>query len=62
MNGKKFSDEDKPLYVAPFLSLADRKKQIAHESYNFKASKKRCNLYVRDFPDHTTEQDLWNHF
>lgn len=40
------------------MNKAKREKAIKHEATKFKISKKRCNLFVKNFPDNTTEDDL----
>ena len=49
---------DKTLFVGPALKKSEREKELAHETYKYRNSKKRCNLYVKNFPADTTEQDL----
>ncbi len=46
------------LYVVEALSKAERQRQVARDSIKFKNSKKRCNLYVRNFAPETTEEVL----
>jgi RNA recognition motif-containing protein len=58
MNGKLLPGAEKPLYVSPGMKKEERKKAIQHEANKFKTSKKRCNLFVKNFPDNTTEDDL----
>ena len=60
MNNKQF--EGKILYVNPADKKSDREKQIAHETLKYKNSKKRCNLYIKNFASETTEEDLKNLF
>lgn len=40
------------------MNKSERKKAILHEALKFKTSKKRCNLFVKNFPDNTTEDNL----
>lgn len=40
------------------MKKSERIKAIEHDSNKFKISKKRCNLFVKNFPDSTTEEDL----
>ena len=40
------------------MKKAEREKFIQHESMKYKASKKTCNLYVKNFPVSATEKDL----
>jgi RNA recognition motif-containing protein len=58
MHGKLLPDAEKPLYVSPLMKRADRIKAIEHDSTKFKTSRKRCNLFVKNFPDDTTEDNL----
>lgn len=46
------------LYVQPALSKAEREKQKEKDKIKFKNSKKRCNLYVKNFPPTTTKEQL----
>jgi RNA recognition motif-containing protein len=46
------------LYVKPALKKQEREKELAHETLKYKNSKKRCNLYVKNFEPATTEEDL----
>lgn len=50
------------LYVKPGLKKSEREKELAHETLKYKNSKKRCNLYVKNFTAETTEEDLRNLF
>lgn len=52
----------KNLYVKPALKKHEREKELAHETLKYKNSKKRCNLYVKNFLPETTEEDLKNLF
>lgn len=56
LNGIEFGD--KTLFVGPALKKSEREKELAHESYKYRSSKKRCNLYVKNFALETTEADL----
>lgn len=56
MNGKVFGE--KTLFVGPALKKSEREKELAHETYKYRSSKKRCNLYVKNFAPETTEADL----
>ncbi len=58
MHGKLLAGAEKPLYVSPGMKKAERLKAIQHEATKFKTSKKRCNLFVKNFPDNTTEDNL----
>ena len=60
MNNKVF--DGKILYVNEALKKSEREKGLAHETLKYKNSKKRCNLYVKNFTAETTEDDLRNLF
>jgi RNA recognition motif-containing protein len=60
MNNKVISG--KILYVNEALKKSDREKELAHETLKYKNSKKRCNLFVKNFLTETTEEDLTNLF
>ncbi len=46
------------LYVKAALPKSQRDQEKKKEFLKFKTSKKRCNLYVRNFPDSWTEETL----
>jgi RNA recognition motif-containing protein len=46
------------LYLRHALKKADRDIEKKKESLKYKASKKRCNLFVKNFPDYWNEQQL----
>ena len=48
----------KILYVREALKLSERENERMRENRKFKNSKKRCNLYVKGFPETYTEEDL----
>ena len=56
VNGVKLVD--KKLYVKEALKKRDRDAERLRETIKYKSSKKRCNLYVKGFPDNISEQDL----
>jgi len=60
MHGKVI--EGKELYVRDAKSKQDRVKELELETLKYKSSKKRCNLYVKNFDPTTTEEDLRNLF
>lgn len=60
MDNKDF--DGKQLYCKPALKKHEREKELAHETLKYKNSKKRCNLYVKNFTAETTEEDLKNLF
>lgn len=49
---------DKKLYVKEALKKRDREAERKRETIKYKSSKKRCNLYVKGFPENITEQAL----
>lgn len=50
------------LYVREALKKAEREQEKRKDQMRFKNSKKRCNLYVKNFPPNTTEQQLREYF
>jgi RNA recognition motif-containing protein len=46
------------LYVKAALSKDERQAEKEREKLRYKNSKKRCNLYVKNFPAETNEQQL----
>ncbi len=46
------------IHVREALSKAERDQEKRREKLRFKNSKKRCNLYVKNFPPDTTEPQL----
>jgi polyadenylate-binding protein len=60
LHDKKFGDYT--LYVREFLNKTEREVEKKKEQMRFKQSKKRCNLYVKNFPPTTTEQELREYF
>lgn len=57
LNGKDM-EEGKKLYVQPALSQSKRQEQKLRDTIKYKNSKKRCNLYVKNFDPQTTEEGL----
>lgn len=49
---------DKKLYVKEALKKSDREAERLRDTIKYKNSKKRCNLYVKGFPENITEADL----
>ena len=49
---------DKKLYVKEALKKSDREAERLRDTIKYKNSKKRCNLYVKGFPENCTEEDL----
>jgi len=56
LNGKEV--EGKFLYVKEALKKRDRVREKMRELLKFKNSKKRCNLFIKNFPPETTEDEL----
>jgi len=61
LNGKEM-ENGKQLYVKPALSASDRKKELIRETIKYKNSKKRCNLYVKNFDPKMTEEEMKHYF
>jgi len=57
LNGKEI-EEGKKLYVSAALSQSKRQEQKLRETIKYKNSKKRCNLYVKNFDPNTSEEGL----
>jgi len=57
LHGQKI-DEQHTLYVKEALKKSERDIEKRKEMLRYKNSKKRCNLYVKNFPPQTTEQEL----
>jgi polyadenylate-binding protein len=57
INGEPLPD-NKKLYVKEALKRTDREAERLRETIKYKSSKKRCNLYVKGFPDTMTEDEL----
>jgi polyadenylate-binding protein len=57
LNGRDMGD-GKQLYVKPALAASKRKEELLRETIKYKNSKKRCNLYVKNFEPKFTEKDL----
>jgi polyadenylate-binding protein len=56
LNEKVFGNAT--LYVRPALTKLEREKEKKKDTYRYKKSKQRCNLYVKNFPPNTTEEEL----
>jgi RNA recognition motif-containing protein len=50
------------LYIRAFLNKQEREREKFQETIRYKTSKKRCNLYVKNFPSNMTEQQLTDLF
>jgi len=67
---QKAIDEMNDREIAPGLKLcvkhalkkAEREIEKVRDTIRYKASKKRCNLYVKNFPNHWTKDDLMKLF
>jgi len=57
LNGKKMSDTLQ-LYVRAAMKKEDRQNEKVRETLRYKQSKKRCNLYVKNFPSDWNEEKL----
>ena len=56
-------DEGTPkLYVRHAMTKSEREIEKKKETIRYKASKKRCNLYVKNFPAAWSEDDLKQQF
>lgn len=65
LNGKDMGEKDGKavkLYVREFLAKDQRNQEKFQEMIRYKNSKKRCNLYVKNFPATWSEEDLKNLF
>lgn len=51
-------DEGMKLYVRAAMKAKDRELEKTRETLKYKTSKKRCNLYVKNFPHNFTEDNL----
>lgn len=54
--------EGQKIYVKEALKKSEREAEKRREQLRFKNSKKRCNLYVKNFPPTTTEPELRAYF
>lgn len=50
--------EGEKIYAREALKKSERDQEKRKEQLRFKNSKKRCNLYVKNFPPNTTEEEL----
>lgn len=57
MHGKKI-DDTFSWYAKPALSKTEREIEKRKDMMRYKNSKKRCNLYVKNFPSTTTNAQL----
>lgn len=46
------------LYVRPALNKQQREQEKLADTIRYKSSKKRVNLYVKNFPNNWTEEQL----
>lgn len=61
LNGNEMGNELK-LYVRHAMKKSDRELEKKRDTLRYKTSKKRCNLYVKNFPNSWTQDDLQNLF
>jgi len=61
LNGRDMGD-GKILYVKPALAASRRKEELLRETIKYKNSKKRCNLYVKNFDPKFTDKDVMGIF
>ena len=61
LNGQDMGNELK-LYVRHAMKKSDRELEKQRDTLRYKTSKKRCNLYVKNFPNNWTSDDLQNLF
>jgi len=61
LHGKKIGD-NLQLYVRAAMKKDDRNKEKIRETLRYKQSKKRCNLYVKNFPANWDEDKLKEYF
>ena len=61
LNGMDMGNELK-LYVRHAMKKSDRELEKKRDTLRYKTSKKRCNLYVKNFPNQWTSDDLQNLF
>jgi polyadenylate-binding protein len=59
-HGKTYEGHE--IYVQEALKKEDRETEKRREQLRFKNSKKRCNLYVKNFPPNTKESELTEFF
>ena len=55
-------DKNTKLYIKGFLNMEMRKREKEKETFRFKQSLKRCNLFVKNFPTEWKEEDIMNVF
>jgi RNA recognition motif-containing protein len=61
LHGQDMGNELK-LYVRAAMKKTDRELEKKRDTLRYKTSKKRCNLYVKNFPNTWTSDDLQNLF
>lgn len=54
--------EGKKFYIKEALKKSEREKERIRETIRFKNSKKRCNLFVKGFPEDITEDEFSDMF
>ena len=50
--------EDYKLYVQPAIPSEQRQAQVKRDQLRFKLSKKKCNLFFKNFPAHYKEENI----
>lgn len=50
LSGKEM-EYDLKLYVRPAMKKSDREVEKMRDTLRYKASKKRCNLFIKNFPN-----------
>lgn len=60
--GKDPQGREMKLYVRPAMKKSDRFVEKIKETIKYKNSKKRCNLYVKNFPANWTQENLTDLF
>ena len=61
LSGKEMGDDLK-LYVRHAMKKSDREIEKKRDTLRYKTSKKRCNLYVKNFPNQWPKEELENLF
>ena len=61
LSGKEM-DNDLKLYVRQAMKKNERELEKRKDTLRYKASKKRCNLFIKNFPNQWTKDDIENLF
>lgn len=65
LNNMTFKEDDGTevkLYVKEYVNKEKREQEKFQDMIRYKNSKKRCNLYVKNFPAEWKEEDIRNTF